>query len=67
MIGDEKKAKEFSAKLFKKGVFAKAVAYPTVPLGTARIRLMNSASHGEKDLSEALEIIGKVGKEMEII
>lgn len=59
IIGDEKEAVEFSERLFKNGLFAKAVAYPTVPLGTARVRVMNSASHSQKDLERAIKIFEK--------
>lgn len=67
IIGEAQDAKDFSAKLFEKGVFATAIAYPTVPRGTARIRCMVSAAHSEDDLSRAVEIFKEVGKEMGII
>jgi glycine C-acetyltransferase len=67
IIGEAQDAKDFSAKLFEKGVFATAIAYPTVPRGTARIRCMVSAAHSEDDLSRAVEIFREVGKEMGII
>ena len=38
MVGDAQQAKTFSAELFKAGVFAQALAFPTVPRGTARDR-----------------------------
>ena len=40
MIGDAQRAKTFSAELFTADIFAQAVAFPTVPRGTARLRLM---------------------------
>jgi glycine C-acetyltransferase len=67
IIGEAQDAKDFSAKLFEKGVFATAIAFPTVPRGTARIRCMVSAAHSEDDLSRAVEIFKEVGKEMGII
>jgi glycine C-acetyltransferase len=63
----EKIAKEFSKKLFEYGVFAVAITYPTVPLGRARIRLMNSAAHDRKHLDIALHAFEKVGKELKVI
>lgn len=67
IVGDEKLAKNFSDELFKNGLFAKAVAYPTVPLGRARVRVMNSASHSKQDLQEAIKIIEIVGKNLKVI
>jgi glycine C-acetyltransferase len=67
MIGDENKAKEFSAKLFEHKVYATAIKFPMVPLGRARIRVMPSASHSKKDLGFGLSVFEKVGKELRII
>lgn len=60
MVGDSKKAQDMSKELFKLGLFAKAIVYPTVALGKARIRIMNSAGHSQEDLDKALEIFTKV-------
>ncbi|MGC9372895.1 MAG: aminotransferase class I/II-fold pyridoxal phosphate-dependent enzyme, partial [Thermovirgaceae bacterium] len=67
IIGEAQSAKDFSARLFEKGVFATAIAFPTVPRGTARIRCMVSAAHSEDDLSRAVETFKEVGREMGII
>ena len=67
MLGDVTLAKEFSKLLFKNGVFAKAIGYPTVPEGKARVRIMNTAVHTKKDLDKSLLIFEKVGKELKVI
>lgn len=67
MLGEAPLAQEFSRRLFEKGLFAMAIGYPTVPLGKARIRVMNSAAHSSTDLEEALEIFATVGKELKVI
>jgi len=67
MLGDAKLAGDFSKKLFEKGVFAVAVGYPTVPMGKARIRVMNSATHTKKDLDTAISAFAAVGKNLEVI
>ncbi len=67
MLGDAKLAKDFSKTLFGEGVFAVAIAYPTVAMGKARIRVMNSAVHTKKHLDSALEAFEKVGKKLKII
>ncbi len=67
MIGDAKLAKDFSQMLFKEGIFAQAIGYPTVPMGKARIRVMLSATHSEEDLTWAIEHFDKIGRALSII
>ena len=67
MIGDAKKAGDFSKMLFKEGIFAQAIGYPTVPMGKARIRVMLSATHSEEDLTWATECFEKIGKSLKIL
>lgn len=67
MLGEVTLAKEFSSELFKEGVFAKALGFPTVPQGKARIRIMNSATHTKDDLKKALSIFIKVGKKLKVV
>ncbi len=62
MLGDAKIAWDFSKRLFAEKVFAQAIAYPTVPKGKARIRVMMSAGHRREDLDYALEAFAKVGR-----
>ncbi len=67
IVGEGKLAMEFSRELFKEGVFATGIAFPTVPEGKARIRTIMSATHTQDQLSRALEVLKKVGKRMGII
>jgi glycine C-acetyltransferase len=67
MLGDSKLAQDFSKELFAEGLFAKAIVYPTVPQGKARVRIMNSAGHAKKQLDSALKIFEKVGKKLKVI
>ena len=67
MLGDENLAKEFSAKLFARRVFATPIKYPMVALGKARIRTMPSSSHSKKDLDFGLSVFAKVGRELGVI
>ncbi len=62
MVGDSQRAKAFSAEPFKAGVFAQAIKFPTVPQGTARLRLMLSASHSRPDLEFASQTLARTGK-----
>jgi glycine C-acetyltransferase len=67
IIGEAAKAQQFSKRLFEEGVYAKAIVFPTVPMGTARVRNMPSAAHTKEMLDEAIAIYKKVGQEMGII
>ncbi len=67
MVGDANKAKEFSLKLFEEGIFIQSIAYPTVPLGSARLRAMVSAAHSKEDLDFAVDKYSKVGRSLGII
>ena len=67
MLGEATLAQKFSQRLFEEGVFAMAIGYPTVPQGKARIRVMNSAAHSHDDLEQALDVFGRVGKELGVI
>jgi glycine C-acetyltransferase len=67
LVGEAQIAQEFSRRLFAAGIFVTATVYPTVPLGKARLRVMNSAAHSEEDLKKALEIFAQVGRELEVI
>jgi len=43
IIGSEAKTMEFSKKLLNEGVYVSGIVFPTVPLGTGRLRVMISA------------------------
>ena len=67
VVGEEPVAQEFSKRLFEEGIFVQAIVYPTVPKGTARLRVMISAVHTKDDLDFAVEKFVKVGKELRVI
>ncbi len=67
MLGEAPLAQQFSRMLLEQGLFAMAIGYPTVPLGKARIRVMNSAAHSQADLEQALDIFERVGRELQVI
>jgi len=67
MLGEAKLAREFSKELFKDGIFAMAIGFPTVPKGLARIRVMLSAAHSKEDLDFSLEKFEKVGKSLKVV
>lgn len=67
ILGDELTTQEFSKKLIENGVYVKPIVYPTVPLGTGRVRNMPTAAHTKETLDEAVSVYEKVGKEMKLI
>ena len=67
IIGDEKLTQKFSRRLFEEGVYAKSIVFPTVSKGTGRVRNMPTAAHTKEMLDDALEIYGKVGRELGVI
>ncbi|UCF09904.1 MAG: glycine C-acetyltransferase [Candidatus Bipolaricaulota bacterium] len=67
MLGEASTAWDFSKKLFEENVFASAIAFPTVPRGKARIRVMLSAAHSREDLEFALERFVAVGKQLGVL
>jgi glycine C-acetyltransferase len=67
ITGEGRLAMEFSRELFKEGVMATGIAFPTVPEGKARIRTIMSATHTREELDQALDVLGRVGKRLGII
>lgn len=67
ILGEAPLTQQFSRRLFEENIFATAIAFPTVPRGTARIRVMPSAAHSREDLDVALETFGRVGKELGVV
>ena len=67
ILGDGRATMEFSKAIFEQGVMGTGIAFPTVPEGKARVRTIVTATHTESELTEALEVLGRVGKKMGLI
>ena len=68
ILGEAETAQEFSRRLFDEGdVFAQAIAYPTVPMGKARIRVMISAAHSQEDLEHGAAAFVDVGRALGVV
>jgi glycine C-acetyltransferase len=67
ILGDGRATMEFSKAIFEQGVMGTGIAFPTVPEGKARVRTIVTATHTESELTQALEVLGRVGKQMGLI
>ncbi|AMK72333.1 MULTISPECIES: glycine C-acetyltransferase [Bacillus] len=67
LIGDEGVAKQFSDQLLSHGVFAQSIIFPTVAKGKARIRTIITAEHTKDELDQALDVIEKTAKELQLL
>ncbi|MFO1529412.1 MAG: glycine C-acetyltransferase [Kiritimatiellia bacterium] len=64
MLGDAKRAQEFSKRLLDKGVYAVGFFHPVVPQGKARIRTQVSAAHDIAMLDQAVAAFAEVNREL---
>jgi glycine C-acetyltransferase len=67
IVGEGALAMSFSKRLFEEGVFAQGIVFPTVPVDKCRVRTIVTAIHTNDELSRALDIFERVGKELKII
>jgi len=67
IVGEGALTMRFSKRLFEEGVFAQGIVFPTVPADKCRVRTIVSAIHTNEELSKALSIFERVGKELKII
>jgi glycine C-acetyltransferase/8-amino-7-oxononanoate synthase len=59
IVGDPEVALELSDSALRGGVFAQAIRPPTVPPGTARLRLVATAAHTPNELRHAAAVIAE--------
>jgi glycine C-acetyltransferase len=67
IVGEAARAMEMSDRLFAAGVFAQGIGFPTVARDQARLRTIVTATHTREDLQFALDMFGKVGKELGVV
>jgi glycine C-acetyltransferase len=67
ILGDGRATMDFSRALFDEGVMGTGIAFPTVPEGKARIRLIVTSEHTRAQLDQALETLERVAKRMGIL
>jgi len=59
VIGDNHRALQISQQLFGEGIHVTAIRPPTVPPGTARLRITLSAAHQKKDIDQLIKALQK--------
>ena len=59
ILGENEAALAASAALQERGFLVPAIRYPTVPRGSARLRVTLSAAHRTEDITALLEALGK--------
>lgn len=62
-VGDNQKAVEMATELARQGLKVTAIRPPTVPPGTARLRLSVTLAHTPEELLQAAEIINRIREE----
>lgn len=67
IVGESETAQALMKNLYKEGVYARAIVFPTVARDKARVRLMMSAAHTQEHMDKALGIFERVGKQMGLI
>ncbi len=67
IVGEGRAAMDFSRALFEEGVMGTGIAFPTVPEGKARIRLILTSEHTQAQLDQALETLERVARRMGIL
>ena len=64
IVGDNAAALALSAALEAEGIRVGAIRPPTVPAGTARLRITLSASHSAADVARLLETIARAAPQL---
>ena len=59
VIGDNHRTLAISERLFEQGIHVTAIRPPTVPVGTARLRITLSASHQKKDVDVLIQALAE--------
>ncbi len=57
IVGDNSRALQLAEKLRQQGCWVTAIRPPTVPAGTARLRLTLTAAHEMQDIDRLLEVL----------
>jgi 8-amino-7-oxononanoate synthase len=65
LVGDSERAMTISEQLQARGLLISAIRPPTVPAGTARLRITLSAAHTEQQVGQLLAALETVRSEFQ--
>jgi 8-amino-7-oxononanoate synthase len=63
LIGDNDRTMQLSAKLLERGIFVQGIRPPTVPEGTARLRLTPMATHRPEQIERAIDAFASLARD----
>jgi len=66
-IGDNQQALNLAGSLWEKGIMVTAIRPPTVPAGTARLRVSVTLAHSIDDLQFAAKELGQSAREWGVL
>ena len=67
VVGDNAKTLALAERLYASGVLVVAIRPPTIPKGSARLRISITLDHSEKDLARAADLIIAAAKAEDVI
>jgi 8-amino-7-oxononanoate synthase len=67
VVGDNRRALDLAEALLARGVLAHAIRPPTVPAGTARLRLTPMATHTAAQLDRAVDAIAEAARQVGLV
>ena len=67
IIGNERKVMEFGKYLFDNGIFAQPIRYPTVALGSARMRISITALLAKEHIEKSIDVFESAGRKFGIL
>lgn len=67
MVGENERAVKMAAALNEQGLYIRAIRPPTVPPGTARLRISVTLAHEKKDLEKAAGMIIKAAEKEKLL
>ena len=67
IVGEPRKAKDFANRLYDVSIFVTPIVYPIVARGLSRIRIQMNSNLTMEQLDKVIELIEKIGKELNVI